>query len=295
MKKQKIWFITGISKGFGFEIAKAALKAGDKVAGTVRKNASEIYAMLGNDANLLVVEMDVTKEIEVLEAVQKAIDHFGRLDVVLNNAGYGIVGAIEEVSDAEARKQYDTNVFGLLNVVRAVLPFLRKEKSGHIINVSSLFAFEPLAGWALYGSTKNAVEGISQGLAKELAPLGIQVTAIEPGLFKTGFTGKDSFAVAQNLIADYENTLVGRMRKSTATFHGTQPGDPAKLAEVVVKLGHTEKAPLHLPIGTDAVKNYYSYVESLAKDVNQWKSDSLSTDFISQEKYSGQKNNLELR
>jgi NAD(P)-dependent dehydrogenase (short-subunit alcohol dehydrogenase family) len=149
--------------------------------------------------------------------------------------------------------------------------------------VSSLFAFEPRAGWALYGSTKNAVEGISMGLAAELAPFGIKVTAIEPGLFRTGFTGRDSFVVAKNAISDYENTLAGRMRKSTSSYHGTQPGDPSKLAGVVIKLGHTENPPTHLPIGTDAVNNYYSYVEKLANDVNQWKTESLSTDYVSQE------------
>jgi len=223
--------------------------------------------------------MDVTRESDVKDAVAKSIGNFGNLDIVVNNAGYGIVGAIEEVSDAEARKQYDTNVFGVLNVLRATLPFLRKQRSGHIINVSSLFAFDPLIGWALYGSTKNAVEGISQGLAKELQLFGIGVTVIEPGLFRTGFTGKDSFAIAQNAISDYENTRVGQMRKSTGTFHGTQPGDPAKLAVVVVKLGHTENPPLHLPIGTDSINNYNIFKGKLANDVNTWMKDSLSTDY----------------
>ena len=279
METQKTWFITGASKGFGFEITKAALDAGDKVVATVRNNGSALYASLKEDANLFVVEMDVTKETDVKDAVAKAIDHFGNLDIVVNNAGYGIVGAIEEVSDTEARKQYDTNVFGVLNVLRATLPFLRKQRSGHIINVSSLFAFDPLIGWALYGSTKNAVEGISQGLAKELEPFGIGVTAIEPGLFRTGFTGKDSFVVAQNAIPDYENTIVGQMRKSTGAFHGTQPGDPSKLATVVVKLGHTENSPLHLPIGSDAINNYNIFREQLANDVNAWMEHSLSTDY----------------
>src|SRR5215813_2775695 len=226
METQKTWFITGASKGFGFDITKAALEAGDRVVATVRNNGSALYASLKEDANLFVVEMDVTSESDVKDAVGKAIDRFGKLDIVVNNAGYGIVGAIEEVSDAEARKQYDTNVFGVLNVLRATLPFLRKQGSGHIINVSSLFAFDPLVGWALYGSTKNAVEGISQGLAKELEPFGIKVTAIEPGLFRTGFTGKSSYVVAQNAINDYESTWVGAMRKGTDAFHGTQPGDP---------------------------------------------------------------------
>jgi len=279
METHKIWFITGASKGFGFEITKAALDAGDKVVATVRNNASALYTSLQDDANLFVVKMDVTKESDVKEAVEKAIDHFGKLDIVVNNAGYGIVGAIEEVSDAEARKQYDTNVFGVLNVVRATLPHLRKQRSGHIINVSSLFAFDPLTGWALYGSTKNAVEGISHGLAKELEPFGIKVTVIEPGLFRTGFTSKESFAVAENAISDYENTGVGAKRKSTKTFHGTQPGDPAKLAAVVIKLGHTENPPLHLPIGTDSIKNYHIYTDRLANDVNAWMKDSLSTDY----------------
>ena len=279
--EQKIWFITGASKGFGYEISKAGLHAGDKVVATVRKNASELYASLDNHPNLLVVEMDVTKEDEVKDAVQKAIDRFGKLDIVLNNAGYGIVGAIEEVTDAEARKQYDTNVFGVLNVIRATLPFLRKEKSGHIMNVSSLFAFDPLIGWSLYGSTKNALEGISQGLAKELEPFGIKVTAIEPGLFRTGFTGKDSFAITRNAISDYENTVVGYMRKSTGAFHGSQPGDPSKLADVVVKLGHSENPPLHLPIGTDSVHNYKIFTEKIAGDVDAWMKDSLSTDYVS--------------
>jgi NAD(P)-dependent dehydrogenase (short-subunit alcohol dehydrogenase family) len=280
MKTQKTWFITGASKGFGFEITKAALGAGDKVIATVRGNGSALYGSLKEDANLFVVKMDVTNESEVKAAVQEGTDHFGALDVVVNNAGYGIVGAIEEVSDAEARKQYDTNVFGVLNVLRATLPLLRKQRSGHIINVSSLFAFDPLTGWALYGSTKNAVEGISQGLAKELEPFGIAVTVIEPGLFRTGFTEKGSFIVAENAISDYENTKVGSMRKSTKTFHGTQPGDPAKLAAVVVKLGQTENPPLHLPIGTDSIKNYNVYSDKLANDVNTWMKEALSTDYV---------------
>src|SRR5262245_49533745 len=154
MEMQKTWFITGASKGFGFEITKAALEAGDKVVATVRNNAAALYASLENHPDLLVVEMDVTSETGVRDAVRKGIEHFGKLDIILNNAGYGIVGAIEEVSDAEARKQYDTNVFGVLNVLRATLPFLREQRSGHIVNVSSLFAFDPLPGWSLYASTK---------------------------------------------------------------------------------------------------------------------------------------------
>lgn len=282
MSTQKIWFITGASKGFGFEIAGAALEAGDKVVATVRSNPSAVYDAFKNHPDLFVVNMDVTMEKEVREAVDNAIQHFGKLDIIVNNAGYGIVGGIEEITDAEARKQYDTNVFGVLNVLRATLPFLRKQRSGHIMNVSSLFAFDPTIGWALYASTKNAVEGISKGLVKELAPFNIKVTAVEPGLFRTGFTGKDSYMVAQHVISDYEDTVVGRMRKSTGAFHGSQPGDPTKLAEVVVKLGHSDNPPLHLPIGSDAVNNYKTYKAKLENDVNEWMDEALSTDYKTQ-------------
>ncbi len=280
MEKRKTWFITGASRGLGFEIAKAALKAGDRVVGTVRKDKDSLYTRLNRHPELFVVEMDVTREMEVNEAVRRAITYAGKIDIILNNAGYGIVGALEEISDNEARKQYDTNVFGLLNVLRATLPFLRKERSGHIINVSSLFAFDPLEGWSLYGSTKNAVEGISMGLAKEVEPFGIKVSVIEPGFFRTGFTGSDSYTIAQNTIGDYEHTKAGYMRNGIAAFHGTQPGDPSKLGALVVKLAHTESPPLHLPIGRDGVNNYNIFSVRIANDVKAWMNESISTDYV---------------
>lgn len=278
MKSQKVWFITGASKGFGFEIAQAALQAGDKVAATIRKKEDSIAGKLNGNPDLFELLLDVTNEKQVQQGVQKAIDHFGRLDVIVNNAGYGIVTAIEEASDQEVRAQYDTNVFGALNVIRAVLPFLRKQRSGHIINTSSLFAFDVIPGWALYASTKFALEGISIGLAKELEPFGIKVTAIEPGLFTTDFTSQTSYKISQNAIDDYKNTMVGHMRRGTDAFHGTQPGDPRKLAEVVIQLSRAENAPLHLPIGSDAVSTYEAKAKQLAADVNAWRSVSLSTD-----------------
>jgi NAD(P)-dependent dehydrogenase (short-subunit alcohol dehydrogenase family) len=278
MKDQKVWFITGASSGFGFEISKAALEAGDKVAATIRDNTQKLSELANRYSDLYIVKLDVTKEEEVKTAVQKTLDRFGRLDIIVNNAGYGIVGGIEEIADSEARKQYDTNVFGVLNVIRAVLPTLRKQRSGHIINTSSLFAFDALPGWALYGSTKFAVEGISQGLAKELEPFGIKVTAIEPGLFSTEFTSKGSYVTPRNPISDYEQTMVGQMRHGTDSFHGTQQGDPVKLAAVVIKLGHSEKPPLHLPIGPDSVKSYKTNAANLAKDIDAWMEQSMSTD-----------------
>ena len=163
--KSKVWFITGASKGFGFEIARAVLASGDQVVATVRKNAGELAARLNGGDRALVVTLDVTNEKEVKAGVRAAIDKFQRIDVLVNNAGYGLLAATEEASAEEVRKQYDTNVFGLLNVTRAVLPQLRRQGSGHIINISSLFGYlNSVPGFGLYGSTKFAVEGISEGL-----------------------------------------------------------------------------------------------------------------------------------
>lgn len=277
MKTQKVILVTGASKGFGLEIAKTALAAGDKVIATVRSKADQLTASLNNDPNLLVVTMDVTNEAQVKAAVAEGLLRFGKIDVVINNAGYGIVTAIEEATDAEVKAQYETNVFGLLNVVRAVLPHLRAQKSGHIINVSSLFGFGAIPGWALYGSTKFAVEGISKGLALELEPLNIKVTAVEPGLFSTDFLSTESYSASKNIIADYAAT-VGPMRASADQLHGNQPGDPKKLAQVVVDIAHNENPPLHLPIGKDAVGMYKANAEKTNKEIDQWIEVSTSTD-----------------
>jgi NAD(P)-dependent dehydrogenase (short-subunit alcohol dehydrogenase family) len=221
--------------------------------------------------------MDVTNEAQVKAAVAEGLIRFGKIDILINNAGYGIVTAIEEATDAEVKAQYETNVFGLLNVTRAVLPHLRAQRSGHIINVSSLFGFDAIPGWALYGSTKFAVEGISKGLALELAPLNIKVTTVEPGLFSTNFLSTESYSTSKNVIADYEPT-VGPMKKFPEQAHGNQPGDPKKLAKVVVDIVHNENPPLHLPIGKDAVGMYKANAEKTNKEIDQWIDVSTSTD-----------------
>ncbi len=173
---------------------------------------------------------------------------------MVNNAGYGLLAATEEASAEEVRKQFDTNVFGLLNVTRAVLPQMRKQASGPIINISSLFAYlNNIPGLGVYGATKYAVEGLSEGLALELAPLGIKVTAVAPGLFSTEFASADSYQSSAVILAAYKDTI-GVMRGNVGHLHGNQPGDPAKLAAVIIQLAASEKVPLHLPVGKDAVK-----------------------------------------
>lgn len=276
--KQKVWFVTGAAKGFGLEIVKAALASGDKVVATVRNNAAALATEVGHPDSFLVVTMDVVNEPEVQQAVAAAVATFGRLDVVVNNAGYGIVAAIEEATDLETRKQYDTNVFGLLNVVRAVLPHLRRQRSGHIINFSSLFGYGALPAWALYGSTKYAVEGISEGLAMELAPFNIKVTSLAPGLFRTQFLSSGSFASAGKPISDYDNTAAGQMKSVPGSLHGNQQGDPQKLAKVVTELAAVENPPLHLPVGKDSLESFRTNTAKNSREVEAWAGKFTSTE-----------------
>jgi NAD(P)-dependent dehydrogenase (short-subunit alcohol dehydrogenase family) len=277
MKTQKVWFITGASRGFGLEIASAALVAGDRVVATVRTQPAQLATTLHNHPDLYVVQMDVTQEDQVQDAVKQSIARFGRIDVLVNNAGFGMVTAIEEATDAEVRKQYDTNVFGLLNVTRAVLPYLRQQKSGRVINISSLFGYDAIPGWGLYGSTKFAVEGLSKGLAVELAPLGIHVTTVAPGLFSTDFLSAESYVAAKTIIDDYQAT-VGPMRSGASALHGHQPGDPKKFAAVIIQLANTERPPLHLPVGKDTVAMYRNNAASMAQEIEAWLPVATSTD-----------------
>ena len=270
MKGKKVWLVTGASSGFGYEITKSVLESGDQIVATVLKDPEKLANEFGNNPNLLVVVMDVTNEVQVALDVEKAISKFGRLDVVVNNAGFGILGAIEEISNQEAKKQYDTNVFGVLNVIRAVLPQMRKQKSGHIINFSSLFGYDTVPAYALYGTTKFAVEGISNGLAKEVDAFGIKVTALAPGLFRTQFLSTGAYLTAAKHITEYDNTIVGELKNSAGKLHGNQAGDPSKLGKVVVALAAVENPPLHLPVGLDSLQNYRQSAETTGKEIEQW-------------------------
>ncbi|MEH2207341.1 MAG: oxidoreductase [Nostoc sp.] len=278
MKTQKVWFITGASRGFGLEIARAALAAGDQVVATVRSQPAQLAATLHNHPDLYVVQMDVTQKDRVQEAVKQSIARFGRVDVLVNNAGFGMITAIEEATDAEVRKQYDTNVFGLLNVTRAILPYLRQQKSGRVINITSLFGYDAVPGWGLYGSTKFAIEGLSKGLALEVAPLGIHVTAVAPGLFSTDFLSAKSYTAAKTIIDDYQET-VGSMRSGADALHGNQPGDPKKFAAVIIQLANTERPPLHLPVGKDAIAMYKNNAAKMAQEIQAWLPVATSTDY----------------
>ncbi|HEY1147338.1 MAG TPA: oxidoreductase [Pseudoduganella sp.] len=273
----KVWFITGASRGFGSLFARDALARGDYVVATAR-NAQSVTEALGNHPNLLAVNLDVTKEAAAVVAAQQAIERFGRIDVLVNNAGYGLLGAVEEASADEVRKQYETNVFGLLNVTRAVLPQMRKQRSGHVINISSIGGYSAYYGWGVYGSTKFAVEGLSEGLAAELAPLGIHVTVVEPGFFRTDFLDATSLVKTGLVIEDYAET-VGAMRTFAAGANHQQPGDPARLSQAMMKLVDAEKPPVRLQLGSDTVARVREKNRFVEQEMSQWLDVALSTDF----------------
>ena len=273
----RTWFITGASRGFGTLIAEHALRAGDAVIATARK-PEDVVARLGNHPNLLAVRLDVTSEAEAHQAVAEGVRHFGRIDVVVNNAGFGVLGAVEETSATETERLFATNVFGVLNVIRAVLPHMRRQRSGHIINISSIGGYQAYMGWGVYGSTKFAVEGITEALQQEVAPLGIHATVVEPGFFRTDFLDEQSLVKTALQLPDYDET-VGAMRRFAKDANHAQPGNPVKLAEAILALVNAPKPPQRLPLGSDTVARIEEKNHFVASELTEWKELALSTDF----------------
>jgi NAD(P)-dependent dehydrogenase (short-subunit alcohol dehydrogenase family) len=273
----KIWFITGASRGFGALITERLLAKGDAVVATAR-NPQAIADRFGSHPNLLAVALDVTNEVQAKAAAQAAVDRFGRIDVLLNNAGFGLMGAVEEASAAEVAAVYGTNVFGLLTVIRSVLPQMRTQGSGRILNISSIGGYRGAAGFGVYSSTKFAVEGLSEALHDELAPLGIHVTVVEPGYFRTDFLDGSSLMVSPVEIADYAATA-GKVRQIAAGLSHNQPGDPAKLASVLVSFADAPNPPVRLPLGSDTVAAIERKLASDAAIIAEWRHISASTDF----------------
>jgi len=276
MSTNKVWFITGASRGFGLEITKAALASGDKVVGTVRSQPEKLANELDHP-NFQAIILDVTNEAQAIEAAGKTIELFGRIDVLVNNAGFGLLSAVEEGTDKEVRHMYDTNVFGLLHVTRAFLPYMRQQKSGHIINITSVGGLASAAGWGLYASTKFAVEGINEALADELRPLGIFSTAVEPGYFRTNFLDGASLTSAAKVIADYSETS-GKMREIVPQVSYNQPGDPVKLAQAILKLAAAKNPPVHLPLGKDTLFYFNQKMEKFNAEIEEWREIITSTD-----------------
>src|ERR1700676_3942680 len=275
----RVWFITGTSQGFGRELVRAGLQRGDSVMATSRNPQAVTAAFPGAADRLLTASMDLRDMGEISTVVERTIKKFDRIDVLVNNAGYGVTGAVEEASDAEIANVYETNVFGLLRVTRAVLPHMRKPHSGPIVTLSSIGGLTAMPGGGIYNSTKFAVEGLSEALAAELAPLGIGVTIVEPGPFRTDFLG-GSLEKAAHVLPDYEVTA-GKTRASAAERNRKQQGDPALAADAIVQAVTSPNPPLHLILGKFAYDRMTQKLQDFRKEMEAWRELGLGTDFKS--------------
>lgn len=274
---QQTWFITGISSGLGKAIAHSALEQGHQVIGTFRnKEQADAFTQAHQPQGLGLV-MDITDSAQISAAVDKVSTLFGKIDVLVNNAGFGFAGAIEEASDTETRAVMEANFFGALAVTRAFLPILRSQGSGHIIQISSHGGFKGFPGFGIYNAAKFALEGFSEALAAELAPLGIQLTIVEPGPFRTAFAGS-SFAEASRKIPDYDTTA-GAFRQRMQDVNGKQDGDPAKAAAAIMKITQLAKPPLRLPLGKIAIATLRSKIDMVNADILAHEALSLSTSY----------------
>ncbi|SFO59400.1 NADP-dependent 3-hydroxy acid dehydrogenase YdfG [Chitinophaga sp. YR627] len=276
MKQQKVWFVTGASKGFGLSIVKQLLAKGIPVAATTR-NLSELNKAVGEDDNFLPLAVDLTSEKSVEDAIAATVSKFGRIDIVVNNAGYGLVGGLEELSDAEGRQNFDVNVFGLLHVIRKALPYLRTQGAGHIINFSSIGGLVgDFPGFGIYCATKFAVNGLTEALAAEVKPFGIHATIVSPGYFRTNFLASDSLVIPKHPIDAYTNVRDSQ-RAHQQSIDGNQPGDPEKAATAVIKITEVENPPLHFFLGTDAYELAGKKLDSLRNELETWKELTVST------------------
>jgi len=270
------FLITGVSSGLGRELAKAALARGDRVAGTVRKTAdAEAFAALGDGA--LPLGVDITDEVGLRAAVAEAEAAFGGLDVLVNNAGYGLIAAVEEASLAEARAQFEVNVFGALCAIQAVLPAMRARGAGHIVNITSVSGLAAWSGTGVYCASKFALEAIGEALAQEVGPLGIKVTNVAPGGMRTDYAGR-SMTRAANLIEAYKSTAHEAPRL-LAGHAGQESGDPAKAAAAILKIVDAGAPPLHLLLGADAIHYATRKIAQLTSEIGDWAAVSTSIAF----------------
>ncbi|WP_026735856.1 oxidoreductase [Fischerella sp. PCC 9605] len=280
VQETRVWFITGCSSGFGRPLAETALERGETVVLTAR-NPQQVEDLAARFPDrTLAVQLDVTKPEEVREAVKKAIANFGRIDVLVNNAGCEVAGILEEVSDEAVRRQFETNFFGVLDILRVVLPHMRQQRSGHILNISSAACFEASAGEGIYISSKLALEGISGSLANEVRHFGIKVTMVEPGVFRTDFFNK-SHVLVDTKIDEYK-PIVNDMSQWVRDVRDMKiklPGDPRKAALAMIKAVDSDNPPLRLALGADAVEIIDAALEFIKGGLDAWREVSLSTDF----------------
>lgn len=271
-----VWFITGASSGFGRSLAQHAIEKGYKVVVTARrqKKLDELKALAPEQ--VLAIQMDVTDRKQVKDGIKKAINTFGKLDVLINNAGYGIVGALEETPEDELRRQMETNFFGAMAVTQEALPYMRQAKNGAIVNMSSMGGNMSFGGFSAYSASKFALEGASEALAQEVAPFGIKTMIVEPGAFRTDFAGD---ALKHMPKIDAYDAIVGGTRDFAKGMDGTQEGDPKKAAEAIEKALLADRTPLRLQLGKDAVDAVKTHGEQLLSDLETWRVVAEATNF----------------
>ncbi len=273
----KVWLITGCSTGFGRELATNALEAGHKVVVTARnlKDIEDIVSKFTDTS--FAVKLDVTKQEDIKSSVQQSMEKFGRIDVLVNNAGIGYFGAIEESEEDEVRRMFEINFFGLANMTKEVLPVMRKQKSGHIVNIASIGGLVSFPAVGFYNATKYAVDGLSESLAKETAPLGIKVTVIAPSGFRTDWAGR-SANNSKTVIEDYAPTA-GQNKNNIRGYSGNQPGDPVRAAKAIIKAVESENPPMRLLLGAAALKGARNKLNELKKDFDAWEETTVGADF----------------
>jgi NAD(P)-dependent dehydrogenase (short-subunit alcohol dehydrogenase family) len=272
-----VWFITGCSTGFGRELAKLIVGRGWRAVVTARDRTKVADLAEGAEDRVLALSLDVTAPHQIAESVRAAQDRFGRIDVLVNNAGYGYQSSIEEGEEDKIRAQFDANVFGLFALTRAVLPVMRAQRSGHILNITSVAGFVGFPASGYYAATKHAVEGFSDSLAAEVGPLGIRVTCVEPGPFRTDWAGR-SLTQTPSRIADYAQTVAARMR-STAEASGKQPGDPVRAAAAMIAITEAAHPPRHLVLGAVGLKAVTDRLQAALADIEGWRDTSLGADY----------------
>lgn len=267
--KHKIWFITGISSGLGKALAQTVIENGDFVIGTFRNQSqTDVFNNQFKD-EAFALTLDLTKPTEIEKAVKLVTEKFKKIDVLVNNAGFGFAGAIEETSTTETREIFEANFFGTLHLTQSFLPMFRQQKSGHIIQISSHGGFKAFPGFGIYNASKFALEGFSEALATEVAPLGIKLTIIEPGPFRTNFAGS-SFKQAEQIIEDY-NPTAGAFRERIKQVDGKQEGDPIKASQAIIDITKLDTPPLRLPLGKIAIVSLTAKLDSVQKDINACK------------------------
>ncbi len=273
----KTWMITGAGRGIGAEIARAALANGDRVVATARKLGQLQDAFAGADPErIALVELDVADEAQAAPAVAQAVERFGRIDVLVNNAAYGLLGRLEEVSSADIAQQFAVNVHGVLHMLRAVLPTMRRQRGGHIMNISSIAGITGFDGASVYCASKYAIEGLTASLALEVAPLGIKVTAVEPGFFRTEFLDPSSVRYGATAIDDY--AALGSVEQAYGAYKGRQLGDPAKLAAAVVELAGMASPPRQFLAGSDALAMANTALDARRTEMAAFEALTVSTD-----------------